>query len=251
MRIPIIAGNWKMHKTRDEAIAFIEAIEHRIPQRDVVETMIFCSAVYARCAAHHQGANLRVGVQNMHFLDSGAYTGEISAPQLLDSNIYHVIIGHSERRHIFGETDEMINLKVEHALKSGMTPILCVGETLEERQAGETETVLTRHVTKGLADIPAELLEKLVIAYEPVWAIGTGRTATSAEAQTACAFVRAQLKKLYGEAVARATRILYGGSVKPGNIAEIIARPDIDGALIGGASLDPDSFVAMAQAAVK
>jgi triosephosphate isomerase len=186
-----------------------------------------------------------IAAQNMHFEPKGAFTGEVSAAMLLELGCSAVILGHSERRHVFGETDEMINKKITAAVGGGLMPVFCVGEKIEQRQAGETEKVIESQIKTGLKGIPASDLAELVIAYEPVWAIGTGLTATPAQAQEAHLFIRGLLRKLFSAGFADETRILYGGSVKPSNIAELMAQPDLDGVLVGGASLEPDSFAAI------
>ncbi len=251
MRKPIIAGNWKMFKTRDEALFFILQVSENMPNIKDVETVVFAQAPLLRCLIKRQGANLRIGAQNLHFEDEGAYTGEISGPLLKSYKVDFVLIGHSERRAYFCETDESVNLKIKAALRNQLKPIVCVGELLEERESGKTTEVLTRQIKVGFKDIKAIDMKNIVIAYEPVWAIGTGKTATAEMADEACGFIRKLVEELYGKVVAEAIRIQYGGSVKPENIEELLAKENIDGALIGGASLDPDKFSFMANAAVK
>lgn len=251
MRKPIIAGNWKMFKTRDEALYFILQVSPLMPSIKEVDTVILAQAPLFRCLVKRQGENLRIGAQNIHFADEGAYTGELSGPLLKSYNIDYVVIGHSERRKYFYETDELVNQKVIAALRNQLLPIVCVGELLEERENNTTHEVLRRQVTKALAGISEKDMKKIVIAYEPVWAIGTGRTATADVADEACGFIRSLIKELYSEAVSQAVRIQYGGSVNPKNIDELLSKENIDGALIGGASLDPDQFVTMANAALK
>lgn len=251
MRTPIIAANWKMNKTTGEAAAFFKgflpAIASAAGRVEVVVIPPFTALAACKAAA---GGAVAVGAQNMHPEASGAFTGEISAGMLVDLGVSHVVLGHSERRTLFGETDGFINQKVKAALAAGLTPILCVGETLEERDAGKVREVLDRQVAEGLAGLEAGALPKVVIAYEPVWAIGTGRTATPAQAQEAHAMIRARLGGLFGAEAAERVRIQYGGSVKPGNARELLACPDIDGALVGGASLVPEDFAAIVLAAV-
>jgi triosephosphate isomerase (TIM) len=248
-RTPICAANWKMHKTRPEAVAFVDAFLPLASGRlDAVEVVIcppFTSLALTveRCAA----TKARVAAQNMHFADAGAFTGEVSAQMLVDLDVDGVILGHSERRQMFGESDETIARKVPAALAAGLQPILCIGESLEEREAGQTEAVLRRQVEADLAGVGDSDLRNLVIAYEPVWAIGTGRNATSAQAAEAIAFIRS-LVASRDDPAAAAVRILYGGSVKPENAAEVLASDDVDGALVGGASLDPDDFAAVVAA---
>jgi triosephosphate isomerase len=248
-RTPICAANWKMHKTRPEALAFIDGF---LPQaREVQEAVevIVCPPFTAlattveRCAA----TRVRVAAQNMHFERTGAFTGEIAADMLTDLDVDAVILGHSERRRLFAESDEDLAKKVPAALAAGLDPILCVGETLEQREAEETEAVLRRQLEADLAAVAPADLRRVVIAYEPVWAIGTGRNATPEQASEAIAFIRSLVAARDPDASA-AIRILYGGSVKPANAAEVLGSPEIDGALVGGASLDPDDFAAVARA---
>jgi triosephosphate isomerase len=246
-RVPYLAANWKMHKTVVEAAEFVDALLPQIAatQSDVVICPSFTalSAVVER----RYGTAVKVAAQNMHEEDAGAYTGEISAPMLAELDVEAVVLGHSERRQLFGETDEALARKVSAALAAGLEPILCVGESEEAHDAGQTEAVLERQLQADLAEVEGGKIEKVVIAYEPIWAIGTGRTATPEQAQEACAFIRDLLRER--GAAADAVRILYGGSVKPGNAAELLSQPDIDGALVGGASLDPADFAAIVKAA--
>ncbi len=251
MRKPIIAGNWKMFKTRDEALFFILEVSERMPSIKLVDSVICAQAPLMRCLIKRQGANLRIGAQNLFYEDEGAYTGEISGKMLKSYNVDYVIIGHSERRNIFHETDEMVNKKIKAALRNDLKPIVCVGEHLEERESGKTNELLDTQVKAAFAGISAADMKKIVIAYEPIWAIGTGRTASAEQADEACGFIRSLIKDLYGENVSEAIRIQYGGSVKPENIDELLAKENIDGALIGGASLDPEKFIEMVNAAVK
>ncbi len=251
MRKPIIAGNWKMFKTRDEALFFVLQVSPLLPPIKNVDTVILAQAPLFRCLVKRQGDNLRIGAQNVHFADEGAYTGEISGPLLKSYNIDYVVIGHSERRKYFYETDEIVNQKVFAAIRNGLLPIVCVGELLEERENGTTNEVLRRQVTKAFAGVSEKDMKKIVIAYEPVWAIGTGKTATADVADEACGFIRSILADLYSENLSQIVRIQYGGSVNPKNIEELLSKPNIDGALIGGASLDPEQFVMMANAALK
>ena len=242
-RKPLIAGNWKMYKTVNETLAYIAGFKPLVADvddRDIMLAPPFTSLDAAEKAL--EGSNISLGAQNCHWKDEGAFTGEISPRMLADIGVTYVILGHSERRHIFGETDEMIRAKIEAALKYELIPILCIGEKLEEREAGKTLAVLERQIKEGLKDFSASELRTLVLAYEPVWAIGTGKTASPEQAQEAHAFCRQVLAGLFGEDFAGKVRILYGGSVKPENIVGLMARPDIDGALVGGASLTPESF---------
>ena len=250
-RTHYIAGNWKMFKTRDEALGFMMQVNGRVPEQEVVETVICAPFTLLRCLVKRQGENLRIGAQNMHFEEQGAFTGEIAPNMLTSLGVEYVIIGHSERRAMFNETDETVNKKLHAAFKHGLTPILCCGEYLEERESGKTEEVIEGQITKDLAGLTEEQVKELVIAYEPIWAIGTGRTATSAVANETCGFIRKLVAKLYNEETAEAIRIQYGGSVKTSNIDELMAQSDIDGALIGGASLVAEDFIYLAQAAVR
>jgi triosephosphate isomerase len=250
-RTPFIAGNWKMNKTIADAEAFIAALLPQVYDTEGVEVAI-CPPYLALQAMVDSARGSRVGVyaQNMHFKDSGAFTGEVSAPMLSELDVNGVVLGHSERRQYFGETDRALQQKVPAALEAGLLPILCVGETEEERERGDTERKLRHQVQEGLDKVPLERLPEVVIAYEPVWAIGTGLTATSEQAQDACGFVRA-LVAGFDKAAAQAVRILYGGSLKPEWAEELLSLPDIDGGLIGGASLDPKDFASIVQTAAK
>jgi len=251
MRKPIIAGNWKMFKTRDEALQFIYAVNEKVPSIKEVDSVICAPFTVLRCLAKRQGENLRIGAQNMHYADNGAFTGEVSADMLTCVNVEYVIIGHSERRAMFNETDEAINKKLHTAFAKDLKPILCVGEELSQRESGKTETVIGNQLKLDLAGLSSEDVANLVIAYEPIWAIGTGKTATAEMANETCGFIRQTVASLYSKEVADKLRIQYGGSVKPANIKELMAQEHIDGALIGGASLIPDDFVFMVKAAVK
>ena len=246
-RRPYVAGNWKMHKTAAETREFLGALLERV--REAGPELVVCPPFTSLPAAVEicAGTPVRVAAQNMHGEDSGAYTGEVSAAMLTGLGVDAVILGHSERRQLFGETDEALAAKVPAALAAGLEPILCVGETEEERDGGRTESVLVRQIEADLAGVDPGRLPDVVIAYEPIWAIGTGRTATPEQAQEAIAFIRGLLAGR-GEGADR-TRIVYGGSVKPENAGELMAEPDIDGALVGGASLDPGDFAAIAEAA--
>lgn len=251
MRKPIIAGNWKMFKTRDEALSFVYAVADKVPSTDKVDSVICAPFVLLRCLVKRQGENLRIGAQNMHFEESGAFTGEIAPNMLTTTGVTYVIIGHSERRAMFNETDVTCNKKLHAAYKHGLTPILCVGEMLEHREGGKTEEVIKEQIVKDLSGLTAEQVKELVIAYEPIWAIGTGKTATAEVANETCGYIRLLVAELYGAEVAEEVRIQYGGSVKLNNIDELMAQPHIDGALIGGASLVAEDFVTFTQAALK
>lgn len=246
IRKPLIAGNWKMYKTITETEAFFSQIA------PLVASVRYCEMVIAppfpalrRAAEMGRGMGIQISAQDLHWEKEGAFTGEVSAAMLLDAGCTHTLIGHSERRHLFGETDQSVNRKLRAALGAGLLPIVCIGETLGEREAGQTEAVLERQLTAGLAGLTEAEFSPIIIAYEPVWAIGTGRTATPEMAQQVHRFIRASVARSAGTAIAEKLRILYGGSVKPDNIAGLMAQPDIDGGLVGGASLEPRSFAAI------
>ena len=243
MRKPIIAGNWKMHKTVAEAVAFIDAVKTEIVSSDVEALVCAPFTLLPSLVEATNGAAIKVGAQNMHFEDKGAFTGEVSADMLLDIGVTHVIIGHSERRQYFAETDETVNKKTIKALQKGLTPIVCCGETLEQREAGETKALVKVQIEKAFAGISAADAPKVVIAYEPIWAIGTGKTASSQDANDVIAYIRQVLEGIYGDETSEEVRIQYGGSVKPSNVEEIMNESDIDGALVGGASLEPSDFI--------
>ena len=246
MRRPVIAGNWKMYKTIAEAVDFIEEIKPVAAQAghcDVIVAPPF-TALAAACATA-KGSKVSVAAQNCHWDKEGAHTGDVSTVMLRDAGCTHVIIGHSERRHDCGETDAQVNKKVKAALAAGLTPIVCVGETLAEREGGETEKVLERQFTAGLIGLTPADFSRIIIAYEPVWAIGTGRTATPEMAGQAHRFIRSLARQQFGGSGADGVRILYGGSVKPDNVGALMAQEEIDGALVGGASLKVDSFASL------
>ena len=251
MRKKIVAGNWKMNKTAHEARALVADIKAQIGAFDAVECVL-CPPFTDLWVVNDgiQGTPIAFGAQNVHWEASGAFTGEISAAMLKEKGCAYVIIGHSERRQYFGETDETVNKRVRAALAAGLKPIVCVGETLDERDRGVTMKVVERQVTAGLAGVSGADWDKVVLAYEPVWAIGTGRTATPDQAQDAHAFIRGILARLSNPVTAQGVRIQYGGSVKAANARELFGQPDIDGGLIGGASLDAHSFVEIVKAAV-
>lgn len=245
IRKTIIAGNWKMHKTISQAIELANKLKRDLYELDgTAIDIVICPPFTAlsEVAETISESNIQLGAQDVYWEKEGAFTGEISCVMLKDVGCRYVIIGHSERRQFFGETDESINKKIKAALEAGLFPIFCVGETLQERESSLTFTVLERQVRLGLSEINQKDLLRLIIAYEPVWAIGTGKTATSQQAEEAQKFIRQQLKKLYNAEVADLIRIQYGGSVKPENITELLKEPDIDGALVGGASLNAESF---------
>ena len=250
-RTPVVAGNWKMNKTRTATKVLIREMAPLVSNArcNVALCVPFTDLDAAMDAA--RGSNIIVGAQNCHWAESGAFTGEVSADMLTETGISLCIVGHSERRQYFGETDETVNRRLKAVLGAGMACIVCVGETLDERVVDRTLAVLRRQVTGALKDITPDEMKRIVIAYEPVWAIGTGKTATAAEAGEACKFIRFLLEELFGKAVAEATRIQYGGSMNAKNAAELLAQPDIDGGLIGGASLKAPDFAAIVEAASK
>lgn len=246
-RMPIIAGNWKMHHDHYQAIQVTQKLSYQLDKSDYerVDVVIcppFTDLRSLQTVLEADSIPIKLGAQNCYFEETGAFTGEVSPVFLTKLGVSFVIVGHSERRELFGETDEDVNKKAKAVIKHGMTPILCCGETLEEREAGAAESKVQGQITAGLAGVTKTQVAAMVIAYEPIWAIGTGRTASSDDAQAMCAVIRAQVAEVAGPDAAKAVRIQYGGSVKPGNIAELMACPDIDGALVGGASLDPDDF---------
>jgi triosephosphate isomerase len=248
-RRPIVAGNWKMHLTRPQAGDLIKQLRPLVAQAGC--EVVLCAPFTALDAAVKalKGSEIRLGAQNCHWAESGAFTGEISAVMLAEIGVEYVIVGHSERRQYFGETDQTVNARARAALSAGLTPIVCVGETLEQREAGETLELLHRQLTAALDGVPERRLTRLVLAYEPVWAIGTGRTASAQEAGEACAFLRGMIAGLYGEAAAELLRIQYGGSMNAHNAASLLAQQDIDGGLIGGASLKAADLAAIVAAA--
>lgn len=249
MRTPLLAANWKMYKTPQEARSFVTAFL-ATPLPSHAEVALFPASIDLQATIEAaQGSQLHIGAQNMHFADEGAYTGEISAPMLLAAGASHILIGHSERRQHFHESDEQVNKKLHTALRHKLIPVVCVGEHLDQRTNGETEAVLRRQTSRALDGIDAAQAVPIVIAYEPVWAIGTGKTATPEIAAEAHAIIRHEVTQLLGHATGEAIRILYGGSVKPENARELLAQPEIDGALVGGASLDPASFARIVAAA--
>ncbi|HUA16738.1 MAG TPA: triose-phosphate isomerase [Verrucomicrobiae bacterium] len=246
MRKKLMAANWKMYKTPEDTQSYFRDFLPLVKGHERDEIVVcppYTDVATAIEAA--RGTNVAIGVQNVHWKADGAYTGEISAPMLLSLGVTHVIIGHSERRQYFGETDDTVNLRLKTALESGLTPICCVGEVLEEREAGATDDVLRRQCSRAFHAISAKKAAKLVIAYEPVWAIGTGKTATPEIAAEAHAVIRQEAARIFGEDFAAQLRILYGGSVKPENALALMSQEEIDGALVGGASLDPKSFAAI------
>lgn len=249
MRKPIIAGNWKMNKTLSEAKSFAEEVKGLVPSSEKMESVICAPALFLQSLVElTQDSEVKVGAQNMHFEESGAFTGEISPKALADLGVQYVIIGHSERREMFNETDESVNKKAITAFKYNLTPIVCCGETLEQRENGETNQLVGDQVAKALAGLTEDQVKQTVIAYEPIWAIGTGKSSTSQDANDVCAHIRQVVAQQFSQDVADVVRIQYGGSVKPENIKEYMAQPDIDGALVGGASLEAQSFLKLLEA---
>ena len=251
-RRPLISGNWKMNLNHYEAIQTVQKLSYLVAKKtlETVDVSIhppFTDIRSIQTVIESEDFDFHLGAQHCHWEDSGALTGEVSPTFLAKLNVVYVIVGHSERRQIFGETDKMVNRKVAAVQAHGMTPIVCCGETLDEREAGETESKVLGQIESALAGRTSEQIASLVIAYEPIWAIGTGKTATSDDAQTLCAEIRGKIRELCGDATAEAVRIQYGGSVKATNVTELMSQPDIDGALVGGASLDPDEFAKIIQ----
>ncbi|XXM70899.1 triose-phosphate isomerase [Lysinibacillus sphaericus] len=249
MRKPIIAGNWKMNKTASEAKTFTEEVKGLVPDTDKVDSVICAPALYLENLVEQtKDSKVAIGAQTMHFEENGAFTGEVSPVALADLGVEYVIIGHSERREMFNETDESVNKKTLAAFKHNLTPIVCVGETLEQRENNETKDFVGSQVKKALAGLTEDQVKKTVIAYEPIWAIGTGKSSTSEDANEVCAHIRQVVESEFSQAAADSVRVQYGGSVKPNNIKEYMAQSDIDGALVGGASLEPQSFLQLLEA---
>lgn len=250
MRKKVIAGNWKMHKTKREAEQFIEGIRH-LKVKEQTEAIVCAPFLYLDSLVEKtKGTDIKVAAQTMHFEESGAFTGEVSPVMLVDIGVTHVIIGHSERREYFNETDETVNQKVVAAFEHQLTPIVCVGETLEQREANETLTHIENQVKIALSGLTNEQIANTIIAYEPIWAIGTGKTASSVDANEVCAHIRNVIREVTTEQTANQVVIQYGGSVKPENIDELLSTSDIDGALVGGASLELDSFIQLVEAGI-
>jgi triosephosphate isomerase len=249
MRTPIIAGNWKMFKTAAEAVRFVEEVKGKAEVPGVESVICAPFTALPALVEAVRGTSLKVGAQNLHWEDSGAFTGEISGAMLRDLGVEYVIIGHSERRAYFAETDETVNKKVHAAFKHGLVPIVCVGEKLEEREAGRTKDVCKVQTEFALRGLTADQVKRTVIAYEPIWAIGTGKSSTAADANEVIGYIRDLIGAQFGSEAAQAVRIQYGGSVKPGNIREFMAEPHIDGALVGGASLEPASYIQLVEGA--
>jgi triosephosphate isomerase len=246
-RFPLISGNWKMHNNHFEAIQSVQKLSYALTKDDFEEVEVsvhppFTDLRSVQTVLEADKIDIRLGAQNCHWEPSGAFTGEVSPTMLAKMNVAYVIVGHSERRELFGETDENVNKKVTAVLANEMTPIVCCGETLAEREAGEAESKVARQVKAGLSGVTKQAVGELVVAYEPIWAIGTGETATAADAQMMCEHIRSVVKAEFGADASAGVRIQYGGSVKPTNAAELMSQADIDGALVGGASLDPEDF---------
>jgi triosephosphate isomerase len=251
-RKPLISGNWKMHHNHFEAIQTVQKLGYRLDKddHDFVDVSVhppFTDIRSVQTTIESDDIPILIGAQNCHWEEKGAFTGEVSPAFLRKLNVALIIVGHSERRELFGETDEDVNRKAKAVFKHDMTPIMCVGETLEERDEGIADEKVLRQLKEGLAGLSSEQVASMVIAYEPIWAIGTGKTATTDDAQAMCAQIRSTVGDLCGAAAAAGVRVQYGGSVKPANIAELMGAPDIDGALVGGASLDPDDFAKIVQ----
>jgi triosephosphate isomerase len=249
-RMPLLAGNWKMHKDHLEAIQLVQQVAYHLDEQDYDRSEIVVIPPFTALRSIQtliEGDRLAIGLgaQNCHYEDAGAFTGEISPPMLAKLAVRYVVCGHSERRHVFGEDDDTVNRKVRAVLAHGMRPILCVGETDDEREAGQAKGVVARHVQRGLDGVTGAQADDVVIAYEPVWAIGTGKTATPSDANEMCGFARSQVADVLGSEAGETVRVQYGGSVKPGNVAELMGQDEIDGALVGGASLTADDFAAI------
>ncbi|MCR8643360.1 triose-phosphate isomerase [Paenibacillus sp. N1-5-1-14] len=248
-RTPIIAGNWKMFKTVSEAVTFFNGVKGGAEVEGVESVICAPFTALPALVEAAKGTSIKIGAQNLHFEDNGAFTGEISGVMLKDLGVDYVIIGHSERRAYFAETDEIVNKKVHAAFKHGLGPIVCVGEKLEEREAGQTKDVCKVQTEAAFNGLNAEQAKQVVIAYEPIWAIGTGKSSTSEDANEVIAYIRSLVASLYDSSVADVIRIQYGGSVKPANVTEYMGQSDIDGALVGGASLETDSYIQLVQGA--
>ncbi|MFY4774920.1 triose-phosphate isomerase [Metabacillus sp. RGM 3146] len=249
MRKPIIAGNWKMNKVMSEAKSFVEEVKGLVPSSENVDSVICAPALFLdHLVEMTKGTDVKIGAQNMHFEENGAFTGEISPVALKDLGVEYVILGHSERRELFAETDETVNKKTVAAFKHGLTPIVCCGESLEEREANKTNELVGNQVKEALKGLSEDQVKQTVVAYEPIWAIGTGKSSTAEDANEVCSHIRSVIAEQFSKDVAEAVRIQYGGSVKPGNIKEYMSQSDIDGALVGGASLEAQSFLQLLEA---
>lgn len=248
-RKPIIAGNWKMNKSLEEAVEFVKEVQDKLPDASEVESVIGAPALFLPTMIQTRtNDQLVIAAQNCYTEDAGAFTGEISPKSLAEVGVQYVIIGHSERREYFNESNQFINEKAKAIFRNGMLPIICCGESLEQRESGETEPWIKEQITEALAGLNADQVKQLVIAYEPIWAIGTGKSSSAELANETCGFIRSVVEELYSQDVANAVRIQYGGSVKPDNIAQYLAEEHIDGALVGGASLEPTSFIQLLEA---
>lgn len=242
-RRPVIAANWKMYKSKDEALEFIFKVTESIPNKDTVESIVFPPAILLNLLVKREGDHLRIGAQNMHYAEEGAFTGENSPKHVVTAGAEYILVGHSERRTHFNETNEMVNLKVLSAVKNGLVPIVCVGEPFEVREADQTLEYINDQIEKAFMNVEIKDPTKIMIAYEPIWAIGTGKISKPAETNRVIKHIRNIVGKIYSDTIADQIRILYGGSVKTSNIKDIIMEPEVDGALIGGAALDPDNFI--------
>ncbi|SER80208.1 triosephosphate isomerase [Gracilibacillus ureilyticus] len=252
MRTKVIAGNWKMNKLLGEAVEFVEDTKSKVPSSEKVESVVCAPFPYLPTLVEKaKGTDLAIAAQNMHFEESGAFTGEVSPSMLKDIGVTYVVLGHSERREMFAETDETVNKKAHAAFAHGLIPIICVGETLEERESNETMNIVEKQVKAAIEGLSEEQVRASIIAYEPIWAIGTGKTATSEQANEVCTHIRKVVAQTQSETAAEAVRIQYGGSVKPANVDELLSQSDIDGALVGGASLEADSFLQLVEAGAK
>ncbi|MDL4839304.1 triose-phosphate isomerase [Aquibacillus rhizosphaerae] len=252
MRKKVIAGNWKMNKVLSEAEKFVATTKDNIPTSDKVESVICAPFPYlAALVERAKGSDVKIAAQNMHYEANGAFTGEVSPVMLKDIGVTYVVIGHSERRELFAETDETVNKKVHAAFNNALTPIICVGETLEQRESNETMSVVELQVKKALEGLSDAQVHEVIIAYEPIWAIGTGKTASTEQANEVCTHIRGIVSEFVSSDAAEAVRIQYGGSVKPANVDELLSQSDIDGALVGGASLEADSFLKLVEAGAK
>lgn len=245
MRKPVVAANWKMYKTRDEALQFIYAVNDLVPSKDLVETIICAPSIHLRSLVKRQGDNLRIGAQNMHYAEEGAYTGEISPNMLVSTGVTYVMIGHNERRRYNNETEEDVNLKLLSALKHNLIPIVCFGETQEQFEHADTDYILREQVKTAFKGVDKNDVFKVILAYEPIWAVGTGKSAPSELADQKCGLIRKIISDLYTKEIGEEIRICYGGSVNPSNCKDLMIQPNIDGALIGGAALDPNKFLIM------
>lgn len=252
MRKNVIAGNWKMNKVAAEAEKFVADTKDKVPSTDKVESVVCAPFLYLQSLVKQsEGTDLKIAAQNMHYEENGAFTGEVSPSMLKDIGVTYVVLGHSERRELFAETDETVNKKAHAAFKHDLTPIVCVGETLEQRESNQTMNVVAEQVKKGLAGLTDDQVKATILAYEPIWAIGTGKTASSEQANEVCTHIRKVVAETFSTDAAAAVRIQYGGSVKPANVDELLAQSDIDGALVGGASLEADSFLQLVEAGAK